>query len=756
MKKILIIGGYPKSLIQFRGKLLESFIKKGYVVTACSDGIDQEITMKLHEMGIEYIPANIKRTSINPLNDIFLLFQLILIIRKIKPDAILTYTIKPVIFGMIAARLSGISNRYAMITGLGYVFTSVDSIGKKLLRLAVSFLYRLSLSSAKVVFFQNNDDLNLFRSKGVVTQNANCIRVMGSGVDLDYYSFTESFPKELNFIMVARLLNDKGIKEYVQAARNVKKLNRYKKINFYLLGGFDSSPASIQPDDLKKWELDGSIKYLGEVEDVRPYIKDCSVFVLPSYREGMPRSVLEAMSMGRAIITTDVPGCRDTVVNNINGYLVKARSAEDLSRAMISMLDNPQVILEMGIASRGIAEAQFNVDKVNELIIDKFEQVTKKKEKLLLVTSSCIFFSDILSGQPKYLNNHYEVSLAAGDSLGSEKIIKNEDLNVHKISMNRGISPILDIFSLLSAILLILKLRPKIVQSFTPKAGFIFMIASWICRTPIRIHTFTGLIFPTSSGFKKKIIMSTDKLLCFCAKYIVAEGLGVKNDLITYKITNKEIEIIGDGNVAGVDTSYYAPSSLNLTDIDLPIHKESFVLCFVGRLAIDKGIKELIEAFKDLPKNMALVLVGNLDEREPIKVDLLDLLQLDDRIHWVGFKDDIRPYLEFSDVLVLPSYREGFPNVVLQALAMKTPVIATNINGCNEIIDDGYNGWLIPKQDKTALVNSILNASKFSRNELNLMGENGRNIVKEKFEKKKHLSRVLNFYNSKSNLSNNL
>ena len=749
MKKILIIGGYPKSLIQFRGKLLDIFTKQGYEVTACSDGYDEKISIKLDEMGVEYIPANIKRTSINPFNDIFLLFQLILIIRKIKPDVVLTYTIKPVIFGMIAARLSGISNRYAMITGLGYVFTSVDSVGKKLLRIAVSFLYRLSLASAKVVFFQNNDDLNLFRSKGVVSQNANCVRVMGSGVDLDYYNFTEINSKEINFIMVARLLNDKGIREYVKAARSVKKLNRYKKINFYLLGGFDSSPASIQPTDLKKWEADDSILYLGEVDDVRPFIKDCSVFVLPSYREGMPRSVLEAMSMGRAIITTDVPGCRDTVVNNVNGYLVKPRSVEDLSRAMISMLENPRALAKMGIASRDFVETQFDVHKVNESILNKINHITTSKEKLLLVASSCIFFSDILSGQPKYLNNHFDVSLAAGDSVSIDKIVKNEDLHVNKISMNRGISPILDIFSLVRAIILILKLKPNIVQSFTPKAGFIFMIASWLCRTPVRIHTFTGLIFPTSGGFMKKVIMTTDKLLCFCAKYIVAEGLGVKNDLIKYKITKKEIEIIGNGNVAGVNTTFYAPDAASKEDIDLPIHKESFVLCFVGRLAIDKGIKELIEAFQELPKNMELVIVGDLDKREPIKTDLLNLVKLNDRIHWVGFRDDIRPYLELSNILVLPSYREGFPNVVLQAMAMQKPVIATNINGCNEIIDHGKNGWLIPKQDTKALVNAILNASKFSNRELVLMGESGRNIVKTKFEKKKHLPRVLNFYNSK-------
>tara|TARA_B100000787_G_C16159711_1_gene280778 strand:- start:632 stop:1345 length:714 start_codon:yes stop_codon:yes gene_type:complete len=234
-----------------------------------------------------------------------------------------------------------------------------------------------------------------------------------------------------------------------------------------------------------------------------------------------------------------------------------------------------------------------------------------------------------------------------------------------------------------------------------------------------------------------------------CAKYIVAEGQGVKNDLYSFNITKKDIKIIGDGNVAGVDTSFYSRSIPDLKEVNLSTTNSDFVLCFVGRLAIDKGIKELINAFIVLPENMLLILVGNLDNRAPIGHDLLHLINTHERIHWVGFQDDIRPYLNLSDILVLPSYREGFPNVVLQALSMETPVIASNVNGSNEIIIDGENGWLIPKQDTNALVEAIIVASKYSKDNLNLMGKVGRAIIKEKFEKKDHLLRVLNFYDSK-------
>jgi len=294
-----------------------------------------------------------------------------LIIRRVKPDCVLTYTVKPVIYGMLAARISGIQQRYAMITGLGYAFISSHSFGKKILKLTVSFLYKLSLAKAKAVFFQNNDDLNLFRNKKIIGEKSHALRVMGSGVDIEHFKFTQIPSGKLVFLLIARLLNDKGIREYVEAARIVKEKRPNDEVNFFLLGSFDSNPAAIQPSVIEQWVSDGFIKYLGSTNDVRSYIEQCSVFVLPSYREGMPRSVLEAMSMGRAIITTDAPGCRDTVVNNENGYLVPVKSIKELSIAMLKLIDNRQAIRKMGIKSRKMAEESFDVSKVNKVILEE-------------------------------------------------------------------------------------------------------------------------------------------------------------------------------------------------------------------------------------------------------------------------------------------------------------------------------------------------------------------------------------------------
>ena len=371
MNKILVIGSHPKSLIQFRGELLHSFRKSGCKVIACASGECTETINNLSIMGIDYIPAPINRTSINPLHDLILLFQLMLIIRRVKPDCVLTYTVKPVIYGMLAARISGIQQRYAMITGLGYAFISSHSFGKKILKLTVSFLYKLSLAKAKAVFFQNNDDLNLFRNKKIIGEKSHALRVMGSGVDIEHFKFTQIPSGKLVFLLIARLLNDKGIREYVEAARIVKEKRPNDEVNFLLLGSFDSNPAAIQPSVIEQWVSDGFIKYLGSTDDVRSYIEQCSVFVLPSYREGMPRSVLEAMSMGRAIITTDTPGCRDTVVHNENGYLVPVKSIKELSIAMLKLIDNRQAIRKMGIKSRKMAEESFDVSKVNKVILEE-------------------------------------------------------------------------------------------------------------------------------------------------------------------------------------------------------------------------------------------------------------------------------------------------------------------------------------------------------------------------------------------------
>ena len=380
--KILIIGGIPHSLINFRGPLLQAMLAKGHEVIACTGEPREDVTAKLREWGVKFVPVAIYRSGMRPWQDMRTCWELWRLLKKIQPDVVLAYTIKPVIWGGLAARCSGILGMYSMITGLGYAFTTGNGLQGRITGLFAAILYRLSLKYNRRVFFQNPDDIHDFTTRRLVQQEQ-CILVNGSGIDLEHYEVTP-LPASPRFLMICRLLRDKGVREYVQAARSIKK--RYPKALFRLAGALDSNPSSVATAELEDWQNEGVIEYLGELEDVRPAFSDCSIYVLPSfYREGTPRTVLEAMSMGRAIITTDSPGCRETVhltengktqkdhgaplIEGKNGFLVRVRDTEALAQAMRRFIEDPALIMEMGKRSREIAEEKYDVHKVNAVML---------------------------------------------------------------------------------------------------------------------------------------------------------------------------------------------------------------------------------------------------------------------------------------------------------------------------------------------------------------------------------------------------
>lgn len=372
--------------------------------------------------------------------------------------------------------------------------------------------------------------------------------------------------------------------------------------------------------------------------------------------------------------------------------------------------------------------------------------------KITLVTTVPDTLASILIGQPNYLAKHFDISLVTGPGSLVERVEKNEGLAVRKVSMNRGISPLKDLISVWSMWRTLRRIRPDIVHSYTPKAGLVAMVSAKLCGVPIRVHTFTGLIFPTATGLKQRILIWVDRLICACATHIVPEGLGVQSDLERYRITGKPLKVIGHGNIAGVDTAHFNPEAIGVhaaaaeLRARLKLQPQAMVFCFVGRLNKDKGITELCAAFDALPEQPHLLLVGGLDHSAPISNDLQEAIKNNPRIHALGFMEDIRPVLHLANVLVLPSYREGFPNVVLQAGSMKLPVIATDINGCNEIIEPGFNGWLVPPRDAKALMQAMQKAMQASDSSLKQMGESARSRVKQWFEQQQHWERMKSFY----------
>ncbi|MFW1561062.1 glycosyltransferase family 4 protein [Vibrio parahaemolyticus] len=359
-----IIGALPQSLINFRGELIRSFSQKGLAVVSMASGAKVNEIEQLNLIGSKYLGYHVSRNGLNPISDIKTLKNLIEVFYKNRPDYILAYTIKPIIWGGLSARITKINNFYALVTGLGYAFQK-GGFAKSLLNFLVRLLYRLALKKCKGVIFQNRDNMQVFIDEGIVPKEK-CFLVNGSGVDLSHYSLSP-LPSTPHFLLIARLLGDKGIREYAQAAKLVKQ--KYPEAVFELVGPEDPSPDGIKLDEVHQWTESGAIKYSGATTDVRPFIENSAIYVLPSYHEGMPRTVLEAMAMGRPILTTDVPGCRETVIDGENGWLVEKANAEQLAEKMIWFIENQDKWQEMGKSSHDMAYEKFDVHKVNAEIL---------------------------------------------------------------------------------------------------------------------------------------------------------------------------------------------------------------------------------------------------------------------------------------------------------------------------------------------------------------------------------------------------
>lgn len=368
-KKFLLIASYPGSLLDFRGPFLRALLAEGLEVYVVAPDlpVNCKIRQQLEALGVQVYEVALNRTGINLVSDIITVYQLWILMHRIKPDYTLGYTIKPVIYGSFAAWLARVPKRFALITGLGYAFTD-DAGGclRSLVRLVACSLYQRALSKVETVFFQNPDDEKTFLQQGITGSSSSTRVVNGSGVDLCRYAVAP-LPDQSVFLLIARLLGDKGVREYIEAARRVKR--KHPQARFELVGWIDENPDAIDQAELDGWINEGVIVFKGKLSDVQPAITACSVYVLPSYREGTPRTVLEAMSMGRPIITTRAPGCRETVVDGYNGFLVAVKAVDELVSAMLKFIEQPELVVSMGSRSRKLAEEKYDVHKVNDVML---------------------------------------------------------------------------------------------------------------------------------------------------------------------------------------------------------------------------------------------------------------------------------------------------------------------------------------------------------------------------------------------------
>lgn len=340
--------------------MVAHFVNNGHEVTVISDGPEETYIPLCNEAGYSYRQVPVSRNGMNPLSDYKAFHKIKEILGELKPDRIFCSSAKAVSYGCRAARELGIEHTYAMVTGLGSIFRGRSS-KSKLIRIILKRLYKKAFKGCRKVIFHNDDDRQYLVGMHLLPVGKTEV-INGSGVDLKCFS-ASPLPGAKTFLFIGRLLKDKGIREFLVAALAVKKL--HSEARFMVVGNTDSNPTSLTQEEIEKYKSDGVIEFYGYQEDVRPYLEQADIFVLPSYHEGRPRCVLEAMAMGRPIITTDAPGCRDTVTEGLNGFLVPVGDASVLIKRMVELLENPELAQKMGKASRRIAEDIYDVNKVN-------------------------------------------------------------------------------------------------------------------------------------------------------------------------------------------------------------------------------------------------------------------------------------------------------------------------------------------------------------------------------------------------------
>ena len=363
--RIAFVASHAPSLVNFRGALIQKLVNDGHEVIAFSPNADDDTIQALAAIGARHEHYPLQRTGTDPKRDLETLRALTDAFTRLRPDIVFAYTVKPVVWGILAATIAGVPRRVAMITGLGHAFIESEH-RKNSTAWIVRALYGFSLRFAHRVIFHNRDDKDQFEREHLVPDDGRAIVVRGSGVDTARFEKTPLPDGPLRFLLIARLLAEKGVHEYVEAARIVRA--QHPEVTFELVGPADENPSGITEETARAWHDEGAIHYSGATRDVRPAIQRCHVYVLPSWREGLPRTNLEAMAMGRPLITTDTPGCRETVIRGENGLLVPVKDAHAIANACLEMIRDRGKLQAMGDASHRFATTLFDVHPVNEIM----------------------------------------------------------------------------------------------------------------------------------------------------------------------------------------------------------------------------------------------------------------------------------------------------------------------------------------------------------------------------------------------------
>lgn len=742
-RKFTIITSQALSLVNFRGPLILALTKLGLRVYALAPDFDDDTRRKVMALGAEPVDISLSRVGRNPLIDLLDLWKLTKQLRRLETDFVLAYFIKPVTYGLIAARFAGISDTFAIIEGLGSSFShypiKTSHPKRRLLRRIVIFLYSVALKKCSRVFFLNDDDASLFKACGIVIERQ-IVRIDGIGLDLDHYVPAPPVLTPITFIMVARMLREKGVLDYIEAIRAVRK--RHPTARFILVGGVDLNPDSIPEDELRGWEAEGLVEWTGNVSDVRPWLAQASVFVLPSfYREGIPRSSQEAMAMARPVITTDWTGCRETVEHGVNGFLVPVNNPAALTAAMEKFLKCPALIETMGRAGRRIAETRFNVHHLNAKILDTFglgavaRPITVKSAKatqkiLFYVQEDWYFISHRLQLAVAARAQGYDVVVLTRVGEHSSRILSEGMRLVHFNSFRGNVNPFTQLICFFRLLTILRLERPNIVHIVSLSTVVLGGFAARLSGRPRIINAITG--------FGSLSVGQTFEYRClrfFSYKILKWQGHW-STMLVQHQSDKMLLERIG---VPQERIRLIPSSGVNLHEFNSQPELEGDpVIVMCSRLLMEKGIEEFVAASRHLARDgirAKFVLAGKQDR---VNVSCIKMAKIDEwvshgDITFLGWIDNIPKLLAESHIFCFPSrYGEGIPKVLLEAGAAALAIVTTDIPGCRDVVSNGDNGLLVPPGDSEALAVALtrLIRDPALRHE---MGLRGRHIVQQRF-----------------------
>lgn len=739
-KKLLFVVNVDWFFVSHRLPIALAAQQQGYEIHLACGFTDQ--TAYLSNLGFKLHPLELSRSGTRLWDELGTFKNIYTVLKKVKPDIAHFVTIKPVLYGGLASRLLGIRQRVASIAGLGYIFIA-RGIKATLLRFFVSLMYRLALRSSKTkVIFQNPDDKQLLLDMGAITPEQ-VVMIRGSGVDLSRYQM-QAEPEGIPVVMlVARLLIDKGVLEFVEAA---KKLNEQSlTVRMVLVGDADDgNPKSVSVEQIKQWVEQGIIEHWGYQKDINTTMAKANIVVLPSYREGLPKCLIEAAACGRAVITTDVPGCRDAITPEVTGLLVPVKEVTGLAQAIARLVDDAALRQQMAAAGRSLAEQAFDIRKVVATHLDIYNGSPKRM--VFVVNIAKFFLSHWLPEALEAKAQGYEVHVATMAGPEVTQIVA-AGLTHHVIPLSRsGKNVISELRSFFSIVRLFRRLKPELVHLMTIKPVIYGGLAARLTKVPGVLAVVTGLGYVFIHQGIRALAVRTLVSMLYKAVFAhpnllaVFENESDKQNFLDDGIVTKDKSRVIDG--AGVDLRLYQA---------VPEPAEPVIFVFAARLLADKGFSEYIAAaakVKQRYPQCRFWVAGDIDEGNPASVSAAQIKVLAQQgiVELLGFREDMPRVFSQAHVVVLPSYREGLPKVLIEAAACARAVITTDVPGCRHAVLPDETALLVPVRDVDALALAMLQL--IEQPELRKqLGEAGRKLAENRYSIEQTVAAYFHLYN---------